>query len=240
VSVLVKVYKATDVGPVRKMNEDSLISIIPDTYIVADGMGGHAAGEIASHLLIKTAQDFLRGRDIVYSELLLKEIILKANDAILAASERHSEYMGMGTTATIFHREGTLGVWAHVGDSRLYVLQNGVLKQITQDHSLVEDLVRNGTITEEQARTHPHKNVLTRAVGVDEELLVDMGNFAMQKGDKILLCTDGLTNVLRDEEIQDVLQEQASVDKAEVLVAKALAAGGLDNITAIVVEYDEK
>ncbi len=237
---MVKVYKATDVGPVRKMNEDSLISIIPDTYIVADGMGGHAAGEIASHLLIKTAQDFLRGRDIVYSELLLKEIILKANDAILAASERHSEYMGMGTTATIFHREGTLGVWAHVGDSRLYVLQNGVLKQITQDHSLVEDLVRNGTITEEQARTHPHKNVLTRAVGVDEELLVDMGNFAMQKGDKILLCTDGLTNVLRDEEIQDVLQEQASVDKAEVLVAKALAAGGLDNITAIVVEYDEK
>lgn len=237
---MVKVYKATDVGPVRKMNEDSLISIIPDTYIVADGMGGHAAGEIASHLLIKTAQDFLRGRDIVYSELLLKEIILKANDAILAASERHSEYMGMGTTATIFHREGTLGVWAHVGDSRLYVLQNGVLKQITQDHSLVEDLVRNGTITEEQARTHPHKNVLTRAVGVDEELLVDMGNFPMQKGDKILLCTDGLTNVLRDEEIQDVLQEQTSMDKAEVLVTKALAAGGLDNITAIVVEYDEK
>jgi protein phosphatase len=118
------------------------------------------------------------------------------------------------------------------------LLRGGVLQQITRDHSLVSDLVENGTITQEQARTHPRKNVLMRAVGVEEELIVDTGSFELQSGDSILLCTDGLTNMVENEEIQRLLQVPEEQDKASALVAAALEAGGLDNVTAVVVVYD--
>lgn len=144
----------------------------------------------------------------------------------------------MGTTATLFHREGEQGIWAHVGDSRIYLLRGQELCQITRDHSLVEDLVENGSITREEARNHPRKNILTRAVGAEENLLVDTGSLRLQNGDRLLLCSDGLTNMVTDAQIQEILQDGHPMDKAAVLVQKALEAGGTDNITAIVVEYD--
>ena len=235
---MVKVYKATDIGLVRSSNEDSMLCLPSDTYMVADGMGGHAAGEGASHIFIDTARELLQAQELPYSELVLKKLVLRANTAILQQVAEHPEYNGMGTTATVFHREGNRGVWAHVGDSRLYLLRGGVLQQITRDHSLVSDLVENGTITQEQARTHPRKNVLMRAVGVEEELIVDTGSFELQSGDSILLCTDGLTNMVENEEIQRLLQVPEEQDKASALVAAALEAGGLDNVTAVVVVYD--
>lgn len=235
--VLVKVYEATDIGLVRSRNEDSMLSLSVGTYMVADGMGGHAAGEVASHIFIETARSLLAGQNISYSELLLRNVVLQANTAILEQVAEHPEYSGMGTTATLFHREGREGIWAHVGDSRLYLLRDGELQQVTRDHSLVSDLVENGTITREEAKNHPRKNVLMRAVGVDEELVVDTGSFALQQGDRILLCSDGLTNMVDNKEIQCLLQQEE--DPAAALVAAALAAGGLDNVTAVVVEYNE-
>ena len=236
-SILTKVYEATDIGTTRPTNEDSLACIEPDTYIVADGMGGHAAGEVASRILVDTAKAVLELKDS-YSELALKNAVLQANQAMLEAIQQHPEYAGMGTTATLFHREGDSGIWAHVGDSRLYILHEGKLRQITRDHSLVSDLVDNGSITPAEARIHPRRNVLTRAVGVDADLLVDTGSFPLQQGDIVLLCSDGLTTVLPDEEIQKLLLDDTPGDKADRLVKQALAAESHDNITAIVVIYD--
>lgn len=235
---MVKVYTATDVGRVREVNEDSFAVIAPETYVVADGMGGHAAGEVASRILIDTAKEILDHPDVFYSELVLKKAVLRANDAILARASEVPGYAGMGTTATLFHREGDHGLWAHVGDSRIYLLRGQDLCQITRDHSLVEDLVENGSITREEARNHPRKNILTRAVGAEENLLVDTGRLSVQPGDCLLLCSDGLTNMVNDAQIQEILQDGHPMDKAAMLVQKALEAGGTDNITAIVVEYD--
>lgn len=235
---MVKVYTATDVGRVREVNEDSFTVIAPETYVVADGMGGHAAGEVASRILVDTAKELLDRPEVFYSELVLKKAVLRANDAILSQASEVPEYAGMGTTATLFHREGEQGIWAHVGDSRIYLLRGQELCQITRDHSLVEDLVENGSITREEARNHPRKNILTRAVGAEEKLLVDTGSLRLQNGDRLLLCSDGLTNMVTDAQIQEILQDGHPMDKAAVLVQKALEAGGTDNITAIVVEYD--
>ena len=233
-SILTKVYQATDIGTTRPTNEDSLACIEPDTYIVADGMGGHAAGEVASRILVDTARAVL-APDTVYSEQILREVVLQANRAMLEAIQQHPEYTGMGTTATLFHREGGQGYWAHVGDSRLYLLHQDCLQQITRDHSLVSDLVDNGSITPAEARVHPRRNVLTRAVGVEADLTVDTGSFPLQSGDMVLLCSDGLTTVLSDTAIQQILQDDPAEDKADALVKNALAAQSHDNITAIVV-----
>ena len=235
---MVKVYTATDVGRVREVNEDSFTLIAPETYVVADGMGGHAAGEVASRILVDTAKELLDRPEVFYSELVLKKAVLRANDAILSQASEVPEYAGMGTTATLFHREGEQGIWAHVGDSRIYLLRGQELCQITRDHSLVEDLVENGSITREEARNHPRKNILTRAVGAEENLLVDTGSLRLQNGDRLLLCSDGLTTVLPDEEIQKLLLDDTPGDKADRLVKQALAAESHDNITAIVVIYD--
>lgn len=236
--ILATVYGATDIGLVRQTNEDSYICIHPHTYIVADGMGGHAAGEVASNILIETAQDILKD-DVVYSTNLLADTILKANAAILSCIEKKPEYAGMGTTATMFHYDGNKGIWAHVGDSRIYLLRDGVLQQLTRDHSLVSDMVAQGTITQAEAENHPRKNILLRAVGVEENLMVDTGQLFLEKGDRILLCTDGLSNMLTDADMQNIICDyKGHADKAQELVNAALAAGGLDNVTAIVVVYD--
>jgi PPM family protein phosphatase len=236
VTILLKTYEATNIGLVRKTNEDSYITIVPDTYIVADGMGGHVAGEIASNILVKTAKDILSKENIVCDEVLLESVILAANKAILDQAIQNETYKGMGTTATIFHKSGTRGIWAHVGDSRIYLLHKGDLRQITRDHSLVFDLVKSGTITEEEAKTHPQRNMLTRAVGVNEVLAVDKGSFDLAPDDIVLLCTDGLTNMVSETSIKEVLVDKSIENKADCLIEKALAAGGKDNITVIAVD----
>ena len=227
-----KVYHATHVGKVRKNNEDALIFIEPETFVVADGMGGAAAGEIASQMLVDTAKNFLPNVPEPWSEDILKKTILKANASILRTAAENENYRGMGTTATILHIYDGRAYFAHVGDSRIYRLKNNQLEQITEDHSYVEELVRRGELTPEEARFHPLKNLLTQAVGVIEEIEVDTASFPVESGDIFLLCTDGLTNMISDETIAEILRESAS--PVDDLIAAALQNGGHDNISAIV------
>ena len=231
-----KVYQATHVGKVRKNNEDSIIFIEPETFVVADGMGGQAAGEVASQMLIDTVKNFLPTVPEPHSEDILKKAILKSNAAILREAEKNPNYQGMGTTATILHIYNRRAYYAHVGDSRLYRLRNKIFEQITQDHSYVEELVRAGEITEAEARVHPMKNFLTQAVGAMEEITVDTASFSVQNGDIFLLCTDGLTNMVEDEKIAEILTTENPADN---LIQAALDNGGIDNVSVIVVGVDK-
>ena len=230
---MAKVFQATHVGKVRQNNEDSLIVIEPETFVVADGMGGQAAGEIASQLLVETVKNFLSKTPATWDEKILSQAILSANKVILNVARQNPEYQGMGTTATILYLNGGQAYFAHVGDSRLYQLRNNFFKQITEDHSYVETLVRSGDLTPEQARVHPLKNVLTQAVGVIDEIYIDAANFPVEFGDIFLLCTDGLTNMVDDETIAKILQ--TAQNPADALIEAALAAGGKDNVSVIVV-----
>ena len=228
-----KVYQATHVGKVRKNNEDALIFIEPEIFVVADGMGGQAAGEIASRILIDTVKNFLPTIPEPLNEDILKKAILKSNAAILREAAENPNYRGMGTTATILHLYNHRAYYAHVGDSRLYRLRNKNFEQITQDHSYVENLVRKGEITEAEARVHPMKNILTQAVGAVEEITVDTASFSIEAGDIFLLCTDGLTNMVEDKKIAEILL--TAENPAECLIQASLDNGGLDNVSVIVV-----
>ncbi len=233
---LKQVFTATDVGLVRKGNEDNL-AVFDAVYVVADGMGGEAAGEVASKILVDKVQELLAGRGMLTRDDLCKAIEA-ANQAIRNCVSEHPAYEGMGTTATMLyindHDDGAS--WAHVGDSRLYILRSGSqkLEQLTQDHSYVEELLRKGSITPEEALHHPQRNMLTRAVGVMESLPVDSGELPVHRGDIFLLATDGLLKHVNDEEILHILR-QAQENPARELVQAALAGGGTDNVTVIVV-----
>ena len=233
---MAKVFQATHVGKVRHNNEDSLIVIEPGTFVVADGMGGQAAGEIASQMLVETVKNFLSKTSAPWNEKILSQAIFLANKAILNLARQNQEYQGMGTTATILYLNGGQAYFAHVGDSRLYRLRNNFFKQITEDHSYVETLVRSGELTPEQARVHPMKNVLTQAVGAIDEIYIDAANFPVEFGDIFLLCTDGLTNMVDDETIAKILQ--TAPNPADALIETALAAGGKDNVSVIVIFAD--
>lgn len=235
---MAETFAYTDVGCVRPTNEDRALCFSGGA-VVADGMGGHAAGEVASSLLVETVRDVLLSRPRPWGEEALREAVTQANAAILQEAQKYPACEGMGTTATVVsygEESGGSGmaVFAHVGDSRLYLFRDGVVKQITRDHSYVADLVANGTITKEEARRHPKRNVLTRAVGVAEQVEVDTGRFATQPGDVLLLATDGLTKMLQDAELASILQAQPD-DPAAALGAAAKAAGGRDNITVVVI-----
>ena len=240
---MTKYDQATNVGLIRNQNEDSIAVIEPDTFIVADGMGGQAAGEVASRMLIETVQNELNAAPLPWNEETLRVAISRANDNILSEAKMHSEYEGMGTTATILHiaqpKETQPQIitqrafYAHVGDSRLYKLEYDNLKQITIDHSYVEGLVRQGEITEEEARNHPMKNVLTQAVGAMPDINIDVGSFKVKCGEVYLLCTDGLTNMVADEEIFNILH--STKNPADDLIEAALRNGGKDNVSVIVV-----
>ena len=233
---MAKVYQATNVGKVRYNNEDSLAVIEPETYVVADGMGGAQAGEVASQMLVDTVKQFLSKNTPPWDEKLLSQAILLANDKILNRARLNPELRGMGTTATILSIDGGKAYFAHVGDSRLYLLRNDYFAQITEDHSYVETLVRQGEITHEEARIHPMKNVLIQAVGAVPEIEIDAANFSVQSGDIFLLCTDGLTNMVEDELIAKILLSASN--PADALVDAALKAGGKDNVSVIVAGVD--
>ena len=231
-----KVYQKTHVGKVRKNNEDALLVTEPNIFVAADGMGGAAAGEVASGMLVDTVKNFLSTIPEPLNEDILSKSILKANAEILRKAKENPELRGMGTTATILYLHKNHAYYAHIGDSRLYRLKNSVLEQLTIDHSYVESLVRSGDLTPEQARIHPMKNLLTQAVGVMAEIEIDAGNFSVDSGDIFLLCTDGLTNMLEDWQIEKILLN-AQENPAEDLINAALDEGGHDNITAIVIGY---
>lgn len=240
----VQVGAITDTGQVREANEDSLL-VDDDLFIfaVADGMGGHNAGEIASAIAIETIRAATAsGVDIVSA-------IKKANKSVRNKAASDTELAGMGTTITVlgFSKDGELSI-AHVGDSRAYVLHRGVsetkqsrdsteLVRITKDHSLVEELVQAGQITEEEANVHPRRSVITRALGIEDNVQVDITPIPFYKDDRYLLCSDGLTSMVRDDEILNILKTYESPnDCANELVARANAKGGTDNITVVVLD----
>lgn len=228
-------YALTDIGKVRETNEDSFVCR-PPLYVVADGMGGHVAGEVASRMAVEAVGKCFDARAGAEPQVLLRKAITVANKRIFGLAQEDEDCAGMGTTVTAAFVEGTQLYWGHVGDSRLYLLRAGKLSQVTEDHSLVGELVKKGNITPDEALQHPHRNILTRAVGTGEQVLVDTGSFGLLPGDRVLLCTDGLTNMVTDEEIAAALSQGG--DGASLLaglIAKANAAGGLDNITAILV-----
>ena len=237
---MLKVSQNTDIGLVRELNEDSILCVSPDVFVVADGMGGHVAGEVASHIFTATVQRKLSSGYGPLDETGLKSLVVEGNEAILESIREYPERNGMGTTATMLHIEEQTAFWAHVGDSRLYRLRNGVMEKITVDHTYVEELLARGAISIAEAMEHPDRHKLMRAVGVDKDVNVDTGRLEVQSGDVFLLCTDGLTNMVTLQAIQTILEAADCQDKAGALVDVAKAGGGQDNISVIVVKYYEE
>jgi serine/threonine protein phosphatase PrpC len=255
-SMKIAYHALTDVGRKRKGNEDSLfLNPEQNLFIVADGMGGHAAGEVASKMAVDAINEFvcLTGGDdditwpfgldenISYDGNRLKTAIKYANRKVLEATKEKSEYEGMATTVAAVLVDGDTANLAHVGDSRVYLMRDGVLKQLTSDHSWVNEQIQSGVLSADQARGHPLRNVVTRALGGKPDLQVDMQVHKMQPGDVLLLCSDGLTTMLPDDEIHELL-EAAKGDirsAAQELVAAANEKGGEDNITVVLIQFQE-
>ncbi|MFN2594773.1 MAG: Stp1/IreP family PP2C-type Ser/Thr phosphatase [Actinomycetota bacterium] len=226
---------ATDVGRVREGNEDSYLVDEP-LFVVADGMGGHVAGDVAS----ATAVEVLDSRSSSLSASdpsTLENAIKQANVAIFKKAQSDSSLRGMGTTCTLLLIDGARAELAHVGDSRAYLFRGGRLSQVTEDHTLVSRMVAEGRIGEDEARHHPQRSVITRALGVDADVQVDLMSLSLEEGDRILLCSDGLTTMLENPEVSTVLAAESDPQAAaESLIRAANAAGGEDNITAVVVD----
>lgn len=233
--------QATEVGLVRKQNEDSLC-VDPELafFAVADGMGGHLAGEVASRMAIESVVHRLKAGDRADTVKNLLDGVRQANSEIYAASKTDGSCRGMGTTLTAAVVRGGELILAHVGDSRAYIIRGDKIHLLTEDHSLVQEMIRHGGITKEEAREHPHRNVLTRALGTDPLVDVDLISFKPEKGDILLICTDGLCGLVEDGEILDLVRASAGPDRAvKGLVDEALKRGGSDNISVIVVEMDD-
>lgn len=236
-----KISSATSVGKVRSLNEDSFYASSESLggavlAVVADGMGGHNAGEVASAEAVKIIKDSITDTDTDVKKSLCDAVDI-ANDTIYKMSVKNPKLHGMGTTVTAcVIDKGQLTI-AHVGDSRLYLLRNGEILQMTKDHSLVEMLIENGTITKEDAKNHPQKNVITRAIGTANTIDTDTYEFSVKEGDIILLCSDGLTNMVDEEKILSIVWGENSFENlAQKLIKEAENAGGLDNITAVLIK----
>ena len=228
---------STDVGMVRQQNEDSYLAE-ENLYVVADGMGGHNAGEVASALAVTTLKAGARtGIDSVER---FRELVQQANTAIYTASLDDSTQSGMGTTLTalsIVAGEEPRVLVANVGDARTYLWRNGALTRLSVDHSYVQELVNEGIITPEEARVHPRRNIVTRALGIDRSVVVDVFSHVVRTGDRIVLCSDGLVDEVSDADIAIVLgQHSDPQDTSEALVMVANTAGGRDNTTVIVID----
>ena len=248
----VRSCSVTDVGLKRKANEDSYCSNDDvGLYVVADGMGGHAAGEVASDLAVTTIEDFIKltsdnteitwpyGIDegLTLNGNRLKTSIRFANEKLLEQTRARADYEGMATTVVAAIIESEIADIAHVGDSRAYLIRDDELVSITSDHSWVNEQVLSGVIDSEQARTHPLRNVVTRALGGKEAIEVDVQTVELKSGDRLLLCSDGLTSMLADEEIlKIVLDNGGGVEQANELVAAANRSGGEDNTTTILLQ----
>ena len=230
----------SEIGQVRSVNEDNYAVRIPELFVVADGMGGHVAGEIASKLAIENLLTVIDSDKTTDPFVQLEQGILRANLAVLGEAQTDPRYAGMGTTLTAVKIVGRDIYCGHVGDSRLYIFRQGQLCQLTKDHSLVWELAKAGTISMEETRTHPQRNILTRAVGAAETIQIDLEHFEWAKGDVLMLCTDGLTNMVDDQCICNILSLQTTIDsKLADLIAAANNAGGYDNITVILIENED-
>ena len=238
-----QIFSKTDRGRVRTDNQDAYFAgkITDDSVfaVVCDGMGGANAGNVASELAVRHISEYVirsyrDGMDMTDTEKTLKNAIVSANISLYDMAVNNAELTGMGTTAVAaFVKDGT-AVIAHVGDSRIYLV-NGEIKQLTRDHSVVQSLIESGKITPEDAKVHPRKNVITRALGAEENVAVDSDCLNLSNGDTLLLCSDGLTNFLDDKDILTVFQNNGISAVAERLVEEANKNGGGDNITVVTV-----
>ena len=223
----------SDVGLVRGHTEDSFLLQAP-LFVVSDGMGGHAAGEVARSIAVETVG---REAPATADDVLLGAAVESANRNVIEAAEQGIGKPGMGCTATAVIIEKNLLAVAHVGDSRAYVLREGTLVRITHDHSYVEELVDSGQITADEARTHPSRSIITRALGSDPDMYADHFSLEVNDGDRIILCSDGLSSMVPDSEIESLAVSSATPKQAaDNLVAAALTAGGADNVTVVVVD----
>ncbi|MEE0883657.1 MAG: Stp1/IreP family PP2C-type Ser/Thr phosphatase [Faecalimonas sp.] len=237
-----KTFSKTDIGMVREVNQDYVfvsdlpIGKLPNLFIVADGMGGHKAGEYASRFTVEVVKDELAKSTEDSPEAMIRQAITSANQMLLETARQDSKLEGMGTTlvvATVIER--TL-YFANVGDSRLYLLNHDI-KQVSKDHSLVQEMVRLGGIKQEDAKNHPDKNIITRAIGAKEQVEVDFYEYRLKKGDIVLMCTDGLSNMVEDIEILHIVKGSRDIVEAvEGLINKANENGGKDNIGIVAVE----
>ena len=244
-SPLLEVAAVTHPGKARSQNEDCIAADAQaGLAVLADGMGGHNAGEVASRMAVElVASQILRQRaqgaplDAARAEALIVAQMAMANSTLLEAAHAEPEYRGMGTTLVIAVWHGDGVSYAHVGDSRLYSLRRGKLSRLTRDHSIVQEQLERGAISPEQARHAPNRNVLTRAVGIDPEVEADVRTLEVEPDDVYLLCSDGLTDMLTDDEIRHtLLSHPASVSAAaHRLVERANENGGLDNISVVLV-----
>ena len=240
---MLKTFSITDIGKRRKLNQDYVytsempVGHLSNLFLVADGMGGHNAGDYASRYTIETIVDEISKSNDESPVFVLEKAIKRANSLIRQKSEEEMELNGMGTTVVAATIEGNKLCVANVGDSRLYIINNREIRQITRDHSLVEEMVRMGGLKREMARNHPDKNIITRAIGALDDVDVDFFEVRLNKGDTILMCSDGLSNMIEDEEIRMIMQGQRDiVEKAESLVKAANNNGGKDNIAVVLVE----
>lgn len=240
-------FGRTDIGSVRSSNQDAYLSgYLPNGAVwiaVCDGMGGANGGNIASALAINaisSAFEKCGAEKIPEDEIAsqLEKMLAEANEAIYNKAQQEPDLLGMGTTAVLAYLfEGHITI-AHVGDSRAYLFHNGAVRRLTEDHSIVQELVRLGELTEEQARRHPRRNIITRAVGVAPVVEADVTRAEMEPQDVLLICTDGLSGYLSDEELGEFLKEYSGQDLIDHLVDFALESGGADNITVATAEND--
>ena len=250
-----KVFGKTDIGVVRKVNQDFIfysvnpVGQLPNLFIVADGMGGHKAGDYASRMSVEQFIDYVMNAEAELPIRIVDNGIRHVNRLVMEKSGQHPELNGMGTTFVVaFIEDNTLYV-ANVGDSRLYLITkypdgcsgdevcaSPEINQVTEDHSYVGAMVRAGEITKEEAKNHPDKNIITRAIGAGWDIRVDFFEVDLERGDKVLMCSDGLSNMIEDEDILNIVME-TPVDKTiDKLIEVAKDNGGLDNITAVLIE----
>ena len=238
-----RIYSATDVGQKRKMKQDYVfasadpVGNLPNLFVVADGMGGHNAGDYASSHAVGTVVDEIR-QDADFNPIkVIRHAIESANTEIITQAQNDENLRGMGTTMVVATIVGHYAYVANVGDSRLYLVNQQIL-QVTKDHSLVQEMVRMGEINAEQARNHPDKNIITRALGAERTVDIDFFDLKLEPGNVILMCSDGLSNMVEDSQIREIISdtEKNLEEKGKILISEANRNGGKDNIAVVLIE----
>ncbi|SHF31916.1 MULTISPECIES: Stp1/IreP family PP2C-type Ser/Thr phosphatase [Caloramator] len=235
------IFCKTDIGKKRELNEDYVLVFKSPNYslmIVADGMGGHNGGEVASEIASTTIKEYIFNNFSKTEDKLelVRDAIVYANSVVYKISKENDNLRGMGTTITCCLLLDKRAIIGHVGDSRAYRITDDYIIKVTEDHSFVQQLINKGTITKEEAVNHPQKNLITRAIGVDEYVMVDIVDFELKDNEIILLCTDGLTNYISEEEIKEIVLKEK--DPIKTLIDTANERGGADNISVIVAQKE--
>ena len=238
-----KTFSMTHVGQRRETNQDYMytsetsVGRLPDLFLVADGMGGHAAGDYASRFTVEKIVEYVTESEESEPVTVLGEAVRYANEHLLAEANADASKAGMGTTIVAAVVVGDKLYTANVGDSRLYVINQERITQITRDHSLVEEMVRLGEMDKEDAKVHPDKNIITRAIGAKADVEVDFYEHRLKRGDIILMCTDGLSNMVEDEELFHIVQGGRDIaESGQALIEAAKENGGTDNIGVVLIE----